>query len=96
VLRDGRLRLTKAIQRCSRGFAADELERVDLRKMNLQLVANKENQHRAQNGKNEAAGWYRSFVGRENMWVTPPPRIDPMMPRTIVQKIVMCTCIRLS
>ena len=39
------------------------------------------------------AGWYRSFFGRENMWVRPPPRTDPMMPSTIVQKIVMCTCI---
>jgi hypothetical protein len=27
------------------------------------------------------------------MWVTPPPRSDPMMPRTIVQAIVRCTCI---
>jgi hypothetical protein len=27
------------------------------------------------------------------MWVTPPPRIDPVMPSTIVQKIVICTCI---
>jgi hypothetical protein len=39
------------------------------------------------------AGWYRSFVGRENMWLTPPPRIDPMMPSTVVQKIVIWTCI---
>ena len=39
------------------------------------------------------AGWYRSFVGRENMWLTPPPMIDPMMPSTMVQKIAMCTCI---
>jgi hypothetical protein len=27
------------------------------------------------------------------MWVTPPPMIDPRMPSTIVQKIVICTCI---
>jgi hypothetical protein len=27
------------------------------------------------------------------MWVTAPPMIDPMMPSTIVQKIVICTCI---
>src|SRR5579863_4522038 len=27
------------------------------------------------------------------MWVMPPPRIDPTMPSTIVQKIVMCSCI---
>jgi hypothetical protein len=27
------------------------------------------------------------------MWVTAPPRIDPMMPSTIVQKIVKWTCI---
>jgi hypothetical protein len=39
------------------------------------------------------AGWNLSFVERENMWVRPPPRIDPMMPSTTVQKIVMCTCI---
>jgi len=39
------------------------------------------------------AGWYRSFAGRANMWVTAPPRIDPMMPSTIVQKIVIWTCI---
>src|SRR5579863_5013165 len=41
----------------------DELERVDLRKMNLQLVASKENQHRAKGGKNEAGGMV-SFVCR--------------------------------
>ena len=34
-----------------------------------------------------------SVVGGENKWVTAPPMIDPMMPSTIVQKIVMCTCI---
>ena len=39
------------------------------------------------------AGWNRSFFGRKNMWVTAPPIIDPMMPSTIVQKIVMCACI---
>ena len=38
------------------------------------------------------AGWYRALAGRENMWVTAPPMIDPMMPSTIVQKIVMCVC----
>jgi hypothetical protein len=27
------------------------------------------------------------------MWVTLPPTIDPMMPSTIVQNIVKCTCI---
>jgi hypothetical protein len=27
------------------------------------------------------------------MWVTAPPRIDPMMLSTIVQKIVIWTCI---
>ena len=27
------------------------------------------------------------------MWVTLPPMIDPIMPSTIVQKIVMCMCI---
>jgi hypothetical protein len=27
------------------------------------------------------------------MCVTAPPRIDPMTPSTIVQKIVICTCI---
>jgi hypothetical protein len=32
----------------------DELERVDLGKMNLQLIANEENQDRTQCGKNEA------------------------------------------
>src|SRR5271154_2484143 len=39
------------------------------------------------------AGWNRSFAGREKMWVMAPPRIDPMMPSTIVQKSVMCACI---
>jgi hypothetical protein len=39
------------------------------------------------------AGWYRSFLDRNNKWVTAPPMIDPMMPSTIVQKIVMCVCI---
>jgi hypothetical protein len=27
------------------------------------------------------------------MWVRAPPMIDPIMPSTIVQKIVMCMCI---
>ena len=39
------------------------------------------------------AGWYRSLVGRENMWLTPPTMIDPMMPSTVVQNIVIWTCI---
>ena len=39
-----------------------ELERVDLGKMNLQLVAKEENQHRAQRGKNQAGGL--CFVNR--------------------------------
>ena len=39
------------------------------------------------------AGWYRSFAGREKIWVIAPPTIDPMMPSAMVQKIVMCTCI---
>src|ERR1700731_234948 len=43
--------------------AADELERVDLGKMNLQLRANEENQDRAQGGKNEAGGMI-AFIGR--------------------------------
>ena len=34
----------------------DELERVDLGKMNLQLIANEENQDRTQGGKNEPGG----------------------------------------
>jgi len=41
----------------------DELERVDLGKMNLQLIANEENQDRTQCGKNEASGMI-SFVCR--------------------------------
>ena len=39
------------------------------------------------------AGWYRSFLDRNNKWVTAPPMIDPMMQSRIVQKIVMCMCI---
>ena len=39
------------------------------------------------------AGWNRSFLELKSMWLTPPPRIDPMMPTTMVQKSVMCTCI---
>jgi hypothetical protein len=39
------------------------LERVDLRKMNFQPIANEENQDRAQCRKNET-GRMRSFVGR--------------------------------
>jgi hypothetical protein len=27
------------------------------------------------------------------MWLTPPPMIDPMMPSTAVQNIVIWTCI---
>jgi hypothetical protein len=41
----------------------DELERVDLGKMNVQLIADIENQDRAQCGKNEAGGMI-SFVRR--------------------------------
>ena len=61
--------------------------------MNLQLVANEENQDRAQSGKNEPGGMIAVFAGRENMWVTPPPNIEPMMPSTIVQEVVICACI---
>jgi hypothetical protein len=49
--------------------------------MTLQLIANEENQDRGPVSKKwDPAGWYRSFVGRENMWLTPPPMIDSMMP----------------
>ena len=41
----------------------DELERVDLGKMNLQLIANEENEDRADCGKNEAGGMI-SFISR--------------------------------
>jgi hypothetical protein len=41
----------------------DELERVDLGKMNLQLIANEENQDRTQGGKKEPGGMI-SFVFR--------------------------------
>jgi hypothetical protein len=44
-------------------LVVDELERVDLGKMNLQLIANEENQDRAQCGKNETGGMI-SFVCR--------------------------------
>jgi hypothetical protein len=27
------------------------------------------------------------------MWVTAPPRMEPMIPSTMVQKMVICTCI---
>ena len=37
------------------------LERVDLGKMNVQLIADEENQDRTQRGKNKA-GWMVSFV----------------------------------
>ena len=61
--------------------------------MNLQLIANVENQDRAQCGKNEAGGMI-SFVCRARKHVAnAAPMIDPMMPSTIVQKIVMRTCI---
>src|ERR1700730_15056356 len=40
----------------ARRLVIDELERVDGGKMNLQLIANEENQDRAQCGKNEAGG----------------------------------------
>ena len=61
--------------------------------MDFQLKANVENQDRAKCGKNDTGGMKSSGCGGENMWVTAPPMIDPMMPSTIVQKIVMCTCI---
>lgn len=44
-------------------LVVDELEGVDLGKMNLQLIACEENQDRSQYGKNEAGGMI-SFVGR--------------------------------
>ncbi len=44
-------------------LVVNELERVDLGKMNLQFIANEENQDRAQCGKNEAGGMI-SFVCR--------------------------------
>jgi hypothetical protein len=46
-----------------RRLVVDELERIDLGKMNFQLIANEENQDRAQCGKNEAGGMI-SFVRR--------------------------------
>ena len=39
---------------CKSPFVGGELERVDLGKMNLQLIANEEQQDRAQYGENEA------------------------------------------
>jgi len=42
-------------QVCIAWLASRSLERVDLGKMNLQLIANEENQDRAQCGKNEAS-----------------------------------------
>jgi hypothetical protein len=44
-------------------LVADELERVDLGEMNIQPVADEENQDRAQCGKNEAGGMI-SFICR--------------------------------
>jgi hypothetical protein len=64
---------------------------LDAGKADLQLIANEENQIAPSVEKMRPAGWYRSFEGRENIWVTAPPMIDPMMPSTIVHKIVMCT-----
>jgi hypothetical protein len=45
----------KTLKCVSVGCASMSLERVNLGKMNLQLVANEENQDRAQCGKNEAS-----------------------------------------
>ena len=47
---------SRSVQRSIVAEVVDELERVDHGKMNLQLVANEENQDRAQCGKNEARG----------------------------------------
>jgi hypothetical protein len=49
--------------------------RLDLGKMNLQLVANEENQDRAQGGKNEASRMI-SFVGRARKHVGNAPADD--------------------
>ena len=57
----------------------------------MQLEADEEDEDRAERGKNDTGGMKRPFGG-ENMWVTAPPMIEPMMPSTIVQKIVMYTC----
>ena len=48
---------------CIAWLASMSLERVDLGKMNLQLIANEENQDRTQGGKNKPGGMI-SFVFR--------------------------------
>ncbi len=60
--------------------------------MDLQLVADEENEDRAECGKDEAGGMVTFVRRRANMWVTAPPMMEPMIPSTIVQKIVMCAC----
>src|SRR6202040_4145560 len=47
---------TSSSWEAARRLVVDELERVDGGKMNLQLIANEENQDCAQCGKNEAGG----------------------------------------
>jgi len=50
--------------------------------VNLQLVANKEKKNGAQGGEDDASRM-KSGIGRpRNMWMTAPPMIDPMIPRT--------------
>ena len=61
--------------------------------MDIQPDANVEDQDRAKCGKNEAGGMESSGCRVRKHVGTAPPMIDPMMPSTIVQKIVMCTCI---
>src|ERR1035441_6036329 len=74
-------------------LAVDELERVDLGKMNLQLIANVEGQDRAQCGENEAGGMI-SFVSRARKHVGNGASEDRSDNTSmIVQKIVKCSCI---
>jgi hypothetical protein len=65
---------------------------LDLGKVNPQFEADVENQDGADGGEDDAGGMIPFVFGRKSRWVTAPPRSDPMMPRTIVQKRLMCTC----
>jgi len=56
------------IEACGEPLVVDELERVELGKMNLQLVAKEQNQHRAQRGKNQAGGMV-TFVSGARKYV---------------------------
>jgi hypothetical protein len=62
---------------------------VDMEKMNVQLIANEENQDRAERGKNEAGGMISSVCRSRKHVGDAAADIDPIMPSTIVGDFIL-------